>query len=428
MIDKVVKVNLGSEGVVPIIKITIGDDMWRFHFQVYNDSKRWAIPNDVNATLSGKKPDGTSFDVGCTISDNEILADCSKEMTDIPGMSYALLKIYDSDEKLVNSCKISIFCASDTPCAGYGRSYYVPSSPQGGGSTTGGYVKPPTGIPKGDLARDVQNALDPEIFIAVYGSTTQAALDSAYSSEKPIFLKDGRNIYPFAESFIYTSGGTQKRGYRFVSYQCDDGSIEICELGENGWKKTQMELSDGEVGSADDKVDIYQGTENAGKFLAVGADGNVTLVSASSVNPGDDQDDPNGLIVEDENGNMWVFLEGIGDSGDIAITDEDGNYWHMPSGQGSSDDIQVGDDDGHVWHIVAKTNVSGGSGSGSSDISTYGGLIPFGGSVGDILMKTSNGIKWVSPAGDFTGDNTRPITAAAVYTEIGNINALLATI
>lgn len=53
------------------------------------------------------------------------------------------------------------------------------------------------------------------------------------------------------------------------------------------------------------------------------------------------------------------------------------------------------------------------------------------GSVGDILMKTSSessGVEWVTPASSVEKDNTRPITAAAVYTEIGNINALLATI
>lgn len=53
------------------------------------------------------------------------------------------------------------------------------------------------------------------------------------------------------------------------------------------------------------------------------------------------------------------------------------------------------------------------------------------GNIGDILMKTSmdaNGVSWITPASNAEEDNTRPITAAAVYTEIGNINALLATI
>ena len=412
MIDKTIKVNLGSEGVVPIIKITIGDDMWRFHFQVYHENKRWVIPNDVSATLSGKKPDGGSFDIGCTISQNEILADCSKEITDVSGMSYALLKIYDSEEKLVNSCKISIFCASDAPCVSYGRGSYTPSSPQGGGSASDGYVKPASGIPKGDLARDVQNALEPEIFIAEYGTTTQAQLDSAFEAGRPIFLRDGKNIYPFTESFTYASGSTQKRGYRFISYRYDESAIEIYAYENTGWKKELANLSGGD---ASDKVSIFQGAGNAGRYLAVGADGNVTLVTPPSITPADpegsDEDDPGGIIVSDENGNTWVFLDGIGDSGDIAITDGDGNFWHMPSGAGSGDDVNVQDNEGHIWHIVARA-------TGAGPVNN----------VGDILIRTSTGAAWISPADNFDGDNTRPITAAAVYTEIGNINALLATI
>lgn len=57
--------------------------------------------------------------------------------------------------------------------------------------------------------------------------------------------------------------------------------------------------------------------------------------------------------------------------------------------------------------------------------------LPEGGSYGDILIKRSPAVGdaiWVPPATSAEEDNTRPITAAAVYTEIGNINALLATI
>lgn len=60
-----------------------------------------------------------------------------------------------------------------------------------------------------------------------------------------------------------------------------------------------------------------------------------------------------------------------------------------------------------------------------------GGALPQGGLPGDILMKrttTDYDAEWVAPATSAEQDNTRPITAGAVYTEIGNINALLATI
>ena len=53
------------------------------------------------------------------------------------------------------------------------------------------------------------------------------------------------------------------------------------------------------------------------------------------------------------------------------------------------------------------------------------------GNVGDIMTKTGiakDAVAWVTPADDAEEDNTRPITSGAVYREIGNINALLATI
>lgn len=64
-------------------------------------------------------------------------------------------------------------------------------------------------------------------------------------------------------------------------------------------------------------------------------------------------------------------------------------------------------------------------------IYTEGGALPKGGVPGDILIKktsTDYDAEWVAPATSAEQDNTRPITAGAVYTEIGNINALLATI
>ncbi len=60
-----------------------------------------------------------------------------------------------------------------------------------------------------------------------------------------------------------------------------------------------------------------------------------------------------------------------------------------------------------------------------------GGSLPVGGSSGDIIVKHSSSdfdCSWVAPANEVEENNTLPITAAAVYTTVGNINALLATI
>lgn len=74
--------------------------------------------------------------------------------------------------------------------------------------------------------------------------------------------------------------------------------------------------------------------------------------------------------------------------------------------------------------IGNKTSEDLGIGSGDADF-------PEEGNIGDVLIKTGSekgAVSWVTPASNAEEDNTRPITAAAVYTEIGNINALLATI
>lgn len=55
--------------------------------------------------------------------------------------------------------------------------------------------------------------------------------------------------------------------------------------------------------------------------------------------------------------------------------------------------------------------------------STLGSVI-----VGSDLQITPEGVLSVDKADTVERDNTKPITAAAVYTEVGNINALLQTI
>lgn len=101
-------------------------------------------------------------------------------------------------------------------------------------------------------------------------------------------------------------------------------------------------------------------------------------------------------------------------------------------------DVQV--IDGTVTGELSSTSVVTGELAStytvSGDISIAPGPIiniglPPGGAPGDIVTKLSYddyAAGWVTPASNAEEDNTRPITAAAVYTEIGNINALLATI
>lgn len=82
-------------------------------------------------------------------------------------------------------------------------------------------------------------------------------------------------------------------------------------------------------------------------------------------------------------------------------------------------------------HIVSATQGTVNTMTEQSNYIVHTDGIPGGGQQGDLLAKRSNAsfdMEWITPANSAEQDNTRPITAAAVYTEIGNINALLSTI
>lgn len=72
---------------------------------------------------------------------------------------------------------------------------------------------------------------------------------------------------------------------------------------------------------------------------------------------------------------------------------------------------------------LGQTVVVGGTILRPATTTSLGGII-----VGDDLQITQTGVLSVTKANQVEQDNTHPITAAAVYTEVGNINALLQTI
>ena len=81
-----------------------------------------------------------------------------------------------------------------------------------------------------------------------------------------------------------------------------------------------------------------------------------------------------------------------------------------------------------VLTIGVPRGADGGGGGGGVDLYpatkySLGGII-----VGEDLAVTTTGLLSVVKANQVEQDNTHPITAAAVYTEVGNINTLLQTI
>ena len=72
---------------------------------------------------------------------------------------------------------------------------------------------------------------------------------------------------------------------------------------------------------------------------------------------------------------------------------------------------------------LGQTVVVGGTVLRPATTTSLGGII-----VGEDLEITQQGVLSVTKANAVEQDNTHPITAAAVYTEVGNISALLQTI
>ena len=80
--------------------------------------------------------------------------------------------------------------------------------------------------------------------------------------------------------------------------------------------------------------------------------------------------------------------------------------------------------DGSSYEFTV-TNGSGGSGA---DVPIATETVAGSMRVGENLRISADGVLSVDTAAAVEQDNTRPITAAAVFTEVGNINALLETI
>jgi len=170
------------------------------------------------------------------------------------------------------------------------------------------------------------------------------------------------------------------------------------QLATTKFVQNELKSSTGVVAQGlNGKVSIDQGSSNAKKFLVVGGNGNVTTATLTS---NDDAEE---------------------DTNAIAVEDEEGNVWYLPSHNSRPGTITITDGNGETWSFSAIITGEGGSAA----------ELPDGGKSGDYLVKNAGldaGAEWISPATAVEANNTRPVTSAAVYEAIGNINALLAQI
>lgn len=130
-----------------------------------------------------------------------------------------------------------------------------------------------------------------------------------------------------------------------------------------------------------------------------------------------------GVYGADESGvvlpTVWVSLgkvqPGADPSGDASADPSMPVWAQLQSQIGDLDDLQTYNK-GNIVDAINEARSSGGSGGG-------------GYTIGDGLkLDAATNTLSVDTAAAVEKDNTKPVTSAAVYTEVGNINALLATI
>ena len=130
-----------------------------------------------------------------------------------------------------------------------------------------------------------------------------------------------------------------------------------------------------------------------------------------------------GVYGADESGvvlpTVWVSLgkvqPGADPSGD-ASADPSLPVWAQLQNQiGDRDDLQTYNK-GNLVDAINEASSSGGSGGGGYTIGE------------GLKLDAATNTLSVDTAAAVEKDNTKPVTSAAVYTEVGNINALLATI
>lgn len=253
-----------------------------------------------------------------------------------------------------------------------------------------------------------------ELFWAAYGTTTYGEIEVEYRSGKQIlvrYLNYICNLVRFEdEQFIFSC---------ILPGESDSQSVVSLICAESGWEASTAPVS------ADSAfwvrvfytpyLEILEAFQSNKIILATDGTGDILELSRNV----------DGKFL------FSCVLQGQGAIDEIAI-----KYVECTSSGWSSEEIRALN--GDYSQLYNLPSINGVQLVGSIDASDLGLAaasdvhnIPSGGNTGDILVKNSNGnydASWVSPANAVEQDNTLPITSAAVYTEVGNINALLATI
>lgn len=254
---------------------------------------------------------------------------------------------------------------------------------------------------------------DSELFWAIYDSTAYERIETEYTSGKQILVR----------YLDYICALTIRENDKFIfqSICKEDGldSFSIISLlcTESGWEDSIQPISSNSVFWATISITEYSELQRAFQD-------NKYIIAQNQLG------DIFELYSYSENSfRFFALTKSISSEDKISV-----KYIECTSlGWANEQTCELTNDYSKLNNLPSINGVElvGDLTSSELDLASSAEALPTGGNEGDILMKTSNGdynVAWIPPANSAEKDNTRPITAAAVYTEIGNINALLATI
>lgn len=96
MITQRIKLNLVPNGIMPVVYVTVGDNVLpQFEVEILNGTEPFAIPSGYTVIVQGTKPDNRVFSEACTFSGNVVTVTVTNQMTAYDGDILSSLAITD---------------------------------------------------------------------------------------------------------------------------------------------------------------------------------------------------------------------------------------------------------------------------------------------------------------------------------------------
>lgn len=103
--------------ISPVLKISRYDTDWQFVFTIYDGDELYQIPAGTTAILLGRKADKTVFAFAGTVDGNNIVVNCSAQVSSAEGTTICELRL-SSGGALIGTCNFNIL-VEEAPLSGF---------------------------------------------------------------------------------------------------------------------------------------------------------------------------------------------------------------------------------------------------------------------------------------------------------------------